>query len=91
MTKIGRLDSVTTTWASVGELAQARWSHNVLWTGNEFLVVGGAQDNLNTETCVFNDQYNLVCTGRTPKFSKYNQWPQVILVEDDYCQFWPAC
>ena len=90
MKRIGRLDAITTTWKSMGDMAHARYGHTTLWTGNEFLTVGGQQDSLWTVRCWFEGE-GMACKCFTPQLSQWGLWPQVILVEDDYCQFWPNC
>ena len=69
---------------SVGNLMTGRNGHAVALDGNEFLVVGGGGE-MNTERCYFKfDQ--LICLEQTPKLKSFYLYPELFMVEEDYCK-----
>ena len=61
----------TDSWIKRGEMLMGRRSAGVLWTGDSFLVVGGADSNgvqsgHKSEKCVFVDEYQLQCSYQEP-------------------------
>jgi len=70
-------------WSIVGQLKKARSSHNAIWTGSNFLIVGGHSKNL-VEVCKFNKKF-IDCERREPKLSWYYN-PALFVVDTPYCE-----
>ena len=72
------------TWVNMGMLNSSRNAHNALWTGSQFMVVGGGGDTA-IELC---DLINgkISCVDKQPIFSQYRRYPEMFLVDADFCQ-----
>ena len=94
--EIGRIDPKVGLWSLVGNLQQARKSHNVIFDGQYLVVVGGepAEDSdeaqFLTERCSFSPEAGsetiLDCFGQPPLLEGYHTYPELYLVEEDFCQ-----
>ena len=80
---IARLDAATFAWEKVGELGKNRSSHNAIYLGNVFLVVGGGEEAFNTEKCIYKGN-QMTCTEQSPLLREYVYWPELIQVTEDY-------
>merc|ERR1712106_85099 len=81
---IGKLDATTFMWSKVGDLNTRRRSHNVIFDGAHFLVIGG-DGTYKTESCKMdNDQ--MACVEQNPKLTKYAYYPELYLVPLDFCE-----
>lgn len=70
-------------WSSVGQLNSARYSHGAIVIDDQFLVVGG-NNQQKTERCYFvGDEIN--CISQEPTLVKYRHWPELIFVGNNYC------
>ena len=86
-TTIGRLDALTTIWSYAGDLKNGRAGHNVIFDGQDLLVIGG-NGNQNTEKCSFSGQL-LNCNEQAPSLYKYSVTPELYLVSDNFCKSLP--
>ena len=82
LSKIGRLDAVTKTWSVAGKLNQGRHGHRVIFDQRQFLVIGG-RFTQKTESCVPNGE-TVTCTEVGEGLSRYEYYPELTLVADDY-------
>ena len=82
---IARLDSRTYVWTQSGMINNARRHHNVVYVDSAFLVIGGYNDQFPTEKCQLSGD-TMTCSTQNPTLDNYFQWPELILVEDDYCK-----
>ena len=80
---IARLDGSSYKWSKVGELNEARESHNAIQLNGQFLVAGG-RDTYKTERCTYNNN-KMVCHSQSPSLEWYVSTPEFMTVSDDYC------
>ena len=80
---IARLDGSSYKWSKVGELNEARESHNAIQLNGQFLVAGGS-DTYKTERCTYNNN-KMVCHSQPPNLEWYVSTPEFMTVSDDYC------
>ena len=85
---IARLDATTYVWTQSGTINHARRLHNVIYVESAFLVIGGS-GQLPTEKCELLGD-TMSCSTQEPTLDNYTAWPELILVEDDYCQELPS-
>ena len=85
---IARLDARTYVWTQSGTMNNARSDHNVIYVDSAFLVIGGT-GKLSTEKCQLSGN-TMSCSTQEPTLDNYTAWPELILVEDDYCQELPS-
>ena len=76
---IARFDPLQNSWAKLGDLKVARRGHGVIQFDKEFIVVGGWDDNVPTESCKLNGQ-TMTCTTREPNLSYFSWYPELMLV-----------
>ena len=93
--RIVKLDAKTLLWTLVGHLNQMRDGHNAIYTGRNFLIVGGKVGNdlagytKPTEVCSL-DNDAITCVERGPILEYYAYTPEVFLVASDYCKDYPS-
>ena len=80
---IGRLDADTRVWSNVGSLVTPRYGHRVIFTGLEFMVVGG-YGPLKTEKCIQRNGM-IVCEQQEPELNSYDRYPELMMVSKNYC------
>ena len=91
---IVKLDAKTLIWNLVGHLSQHRDGHNAIYTGRNFLIVGGKLGSdlqgftKPTEVCSL-DNGAITCVERGPILEYYTYTPEVFLVASDYCKDYP--
>ena len=88
--KIVKFTTASETWAQIGSLNKARGSHGVIQTDESFLIVGGTAWGLGhgaypTEKCDFDQADKMTCVTMEPTLTGYVQYPELLLVEADYC------
>ena len=83
--KIVKFTTANESWSQVGELKNARQGHGVIQIGESFLIVGGWSGALPTEKCHFEEAEKVTCVTMEPTLSYHYQYPELVLVEDDYC------
>ena len=66
-------------WKELGELRNARSSHNCITSQNRFLVVG---DEKTSESCILEGN-SISCTSQEPTIE---QFPQLFNVHVEYCK-----
>ena len=82
---IARLDSKTYQWSMAGQLNTARNYHAAVAIDGEFLIVGGAGE-YDTERCSFHEiDGELTCLDQEPTLLNYFRWPELFLVESNFC------
>ena len=82
MTQIGRLDAVTRTWSLAGSLKGGKRAPGVVFDGEQFIVIGGA-DYSRTENCVLTGE-SITCTEQESGLDDYAYYPELLLVDSDY-------
>ena len=89
---IAKLDTVTTQWNKVGELKYSRSEHGVIFDGNRFLAVGGIGDygDLMSEICTPSEE-GITCVDDFPYLPLYVDYPELLLVPDDFCADVTSC
>lgn len=86
--QIDIIAAYSTQWSRVGTLKSARDGHGTIWTGDALIVVGGVgkpQSGI-TETCLMNSDGNFECETRQPQLFDDFLYPELFLVNIDYCQ-----
>ena len=68
----------------VGKLKTGRNGHAVTFDGQDFLVIGGGGE-LYTEKCRLKFD-ELVCESQTPKLKSFYLYPELFMVESDFCK-----
>ena len=89
-TTIGKL-SASLVWSKVGELKNGRFGHNVIFNGSDALVIGGYkgwQMSVPTEKCKITVN-GVDCTEQNPSLQGYEKYPELFLVELDFCKKQP--
>ena len=81
---IGRLDN-NNSWSRAGNLVTARMGHGAVFIDGFFLVVGGYNDNFQTEKCELH-QGTVSCTSQAPLLSGYERYPELFLISETFCQ-----
>ena len=71
-------------WTQVGDLNQARSSHNVIFDGENMMVIGGT-GTYQTEKCSINS-WSVSCTSQNPELYFYDDYPGLFLVSDSFCK-----
>ena len=61
--------------------------HGAVLIDGFFLVVGGYNDNFQTEKCELH-QGTVSCTSQTPVLSGYERYPELFLISESFCQIW---
>ena len=89
VTTIGKLDAYSR-WSKAGDLSTARYGHGAIFDGEFFIIVGGYRPNLvgvllSSEKCEFGDD-GLTCTEQSPSLYGYSFYPELFLVEKDFCK-----
>ena len=72
------------TWVNMGVLNMPRNAHNALWTGRQFMVIGGEGDYAIEMCNEVNGQ--MTCEDKQPILSQYSRYPEVFLVRAEFCQ-----
>ena len=82
----------TTEWSIVGRLKYIRGEHGVIFDGSRFLVVGGSNSlgDLMTEICTPSDE-GITCVDDYPILRHYTNYPELLLVPDDFCADYSSC
>ena len=91
ITTIGKLDA-NSRWSKAGDLLTARSGHGAIFDGEYLIVVGGYKGNsdpLKTEKCEFGDD-GITCTEQSPSLYGYRNYPELFLVEKDFCKSLPC-
>ena len=91
ITTIGKLDA-NSRWSKAGDLTTARYGHGAIFDGDVLIVVGGyngISDPLKTEKCEFDDE-GITCTEQSPSLNGYRFYPELFLVESDFCKSFPC-
>ena len=85
LSKIGRLDLSTKTWANAGDLNSPKIRHGLAFIDSSFLVLGGSSTlgSSKTEKCTLTNR-QVTCTVQTPALRKCSS-PEVFVVTLDYC------
>ena len=85
MTRIAKLDAVSTVWSNFGNLVYKRHGHNAIFDGSVFLIFGGNSGDPGklSEKCFFSGE-SLSCTEQPPKLVEYRWQPELLLVESDF-------
>lgn len=88
---IARLDAVIYIWSLVGRLNAARRGASAIVIDDSFLVVGGWSPDpegriLQTEKCTGG---NMTCTEQGPGLDRYEYFPLLLAVPDDFCKTLP--
>ena len=85
---IGRLDGTTFVWTKAGELVTSgRYAHNAIFIESSILVVGG-HGRFKTEKCTISNK-KVICVTQEPELDYYSHYPEIFLVEDDFCKTLP--
>ena len=84
LSKIARLDLVTTAWTDIGNLKSGRYVHNVIFDGEVFMVIGGNEGELKTEKCSLSGG-RMTCTEQSPILEYYSMTPALFMVPEDFC------
>ena len=83
MATIACFNPASETWSESGEMKQARMRHNVIYNGEDFIVVGG-EARMATETCTLKNN-KFQCVEHEPTLDLYRDYPELFLVEDSFC------
>ena len=90
MNMVAKLDAKTYIWTQSGTVNYPRYYPNVISVNSVFLVIGGNQaTKLATEKCQLSDG-TMSCSTQAPILENYYAWPELILIEDDFCQEIPS-
>ena len=82
-TIIARLDEKSSKWSRAGTMNDNRRGHRAFHDGFTFLVVGGRSDRT-TERCDYSGG-EFHCKDIGPSLYSYAYYPEVFLVEYDFC------
>ena len=82
---IAKFDSTTRQWSNIGNLMTGRDHHSAIFDGSYFLVVGGLGGSFKTEKCSLVGS-SMTCEQQEPELVKYEAYPELFLVDDDYCK-----
>ena len=82
---IGRLDASTLTWTQAGELNYARRGHGAIFNNEEIIVAGG-NGHYKTESCSVKENGIVSCTAQAPTLKFYYEYPEMYLVDDNFCK-----
>ena len=87
---IAAFSTMTKEWKKLGELNKARYAHGVIIQKDDFIVVGGYPNSdyefdVITEHCTF-DEDAIQCTPIDPKLGDYAFYPEMMHVEQNYCE-----
>ena len=80
---VAKLDQDTKQWDEAGRINNARFAHGAIVTEDQFLIIGGSREEV-TERCYLVDD-ELNCTLQEPTLTEYRHWPELFLIDDDYC------
>ena len=89
---IARLDSISYEWSKAGDLISGRYGHNAIFDGSNIIVIGGYAGSgvsLKTEKCSIAED-KVTCIEQDPSLVNYSFYPELFLVEEDYCKEWPS-
>ena len=62
----------------MGNLKEARQGHGVIQVGDEFIVVGGYGNKVQTELCKLSGNL-MTCTTRKPELTNFKDYPELML------------
>ena len=82
---IAKFDSATRQWSNIGNLVTGRQDHGAIFDGSFFLVAGGISRSYKTERCNFAGS-TMICEEQLPELTNYQEYPELLLVEEDYCK-----
>ena len=85
---IGRLNAQTRKWSRAGQLVSARYGHGAIFDGSSLVVVGGCCGTLKTEICQISSG-EVSCREQTPSLTSYSYYPELYLVNKDFCKTRP--
>lgn len=90
---IGRMEPTVGIWSLVGNLQQARYCHNAIYDGQYLMVFGGErfgdQEQFLTERCTLEPEsgsQTVSCFSQPPVLKDYARYPELVLVEDKFCE-----
>ena len=66
---IAKFNPDSNTWSKLGNLKNVRHSFGMIQVGDEYLIVGGQDDN-KTETCRLENN-EMICTEREPTMTQF--------------------
>ena len=69
-------------WTWAGELIERRSGHNVIYDGQNMMIIG---DSGQTEKCLVQDGL-VSCTLQEPELINYESYPELFLVSDGFCK-----
>ena len=78
---IVRFDTIERTWTYAGSLASWKAGHNVIFDGNDFLVIGGNSNP--TQLCSLEDK-TLDCIELSSELTNYTFYPELFLVDKNF-------
>ena len=86
---VASFDTKSRQWKKLGHLNQARYGNGVIVRQGQFVVVGGIGNSnseklRSTERCYFENE-SIQCTTTEPVLDVYYQYPELMLVPEDYC------
>ena len=81
---IAKFAAITRHWSNIGNLVTGRDFQGAIFDGTHFLVAGGL-GSLKTELCSLADS-TMTCHQQQPELTNYYNYPELFLVEDDYCK-----
>ena len=70
-------------WTKLGDLRSARGSHGVARIGNQFLVIGGNNGPLSTESCTLKGD-SMNCIIRAPLLETFSVFPELFMIPSSY-------
>ena len=94
LTAIVSFDPDTQKWSKIGEMNQARQGHNMIRYPDAVYVIGGMDpesiDDLYTEKCYYNGPLDtrsksFECVSQQPVLTSYTYYPELKLVNENYC------
>ena len=89
---IARLDSISYEWSKAGDLISGRRGHNAIFDGSDIIVIGGyvgSGVSLKTEKCSIAEG-KITCIEQEPSLLNYHEYPELFLVEEDFCTEMPS-
>ena len=89
-TTIAKLDANSRQWSRVGDLLSGRRAHAAIFDGTYLIVIGGQVDNSGsqsqpTERCSI-DSDGVTCVEQGPSLHGYETYPELFLVQHDFCK-----
>ena len=82
---IAKFGTTTRQWSNLGNLVTGRHSHGAIFDGAHFIVIGGYRDAYTTEKCSLSGS-TMTCKQQEPELNRYQEYPELFLVQDDFCK-----